>query len=268
MAIKLLCEGTSIRSASRLTGIHQYTIGKLLLRVGAHCQRILDDKLVNLELSEVELDEVWTFVSCKQKHVRPDDPMAHEKGSWFMFTALDPLSKMLVTHRIGRRDADTTRAFVDDLATRTRGRIQISSDAWAAYPSAVADSFNGRAAYGQVIKEYVGGGLDEEHRYSPPRVKSIRKQRCFGFPRMERVSTSLVERSNWTVRTFSRRFGRLCAGFSKRLPHLQAASALFICWYNFCWIHRSLGMTPAMAAGVTSELWDVDRLVPEWPIST
>lgn len=262
-AIGLLCEGTSIRSASRLTGIHQYTIGKLLLRVGAHCQSILDDLVRDLVIDNVELDEAWTFVACKQRMVREDDPMAHEKGSWFVFTAIDPLSKLFITHRIGRRDEPTTVEFVRDLASRLQCRTQISADGWPAYPQSVYDAFEGNVAFGQVIKEYVGAGLDEERRYAPPRVRTTHRRGLFGLPRTDRISTSMVERSNWTLRTFSRRYTRLCAGFSKRLPHLKAATAMFVCWYNFCWIHRSLGMTPAMAAGITSELWTVDRLIPK-----
>lgn len=260
--INLLCEGCSIRSASRLTGVHGYTIGQLLLRVGTHCQQILDDRIRDVEVDELQLDEVWTFVACKDKRVKPDDPMAHEKGSQFVYTALDPVTKLLLTHLVGRRNHENTVLFLADVASRVAGNVQITTDAFGAYPAAVRSAFNGRASYGQVIKTYVGGGLDDDHKYSPPRVTSIQRRGLWGTPRAERISTSLVERNNGTLRTFQRRFVRLCNGFSKRLPHLKASVALFMAWYNFCWIPRTSGLTPAQVAEITGGVWRVDRLVP------
>lgn len=260
--ISLLCEGCSIRSASRLTGVHGYTIGQLLLKVGTHCQQILDKRIQGVEADELQLDEVWTFVACKDKRVRPDDPMAHEKGSQYVYTALDPVTKLLVTHLVGRRNTENTMLFLADVASRIVGKVQITTDAFGAYPMAVRSAFNGRASYGMVIKTYAGGGFDEDHKYSPPRVTSIQRRGLWGYPRLTRISTSLVERNNGTLRTFQRRFVRLCNGFSKRLPHLKASVALFMVWYNFCWIPRTSGLTPAQMAMITGDIWKVDRLVP------
>ena len=260
MVISLLAEGCSIRAVSRITGVHQDTIGRLLLRVGDHCQQIHNRRMRNLECVAIQADELWCFVSKKQRRVRPDDPW--EYGDTYTFVAMDTHSKIIVSYLVGKRDEKHTQTFSDDLSERLTGRTQLSTDGFALYVDAVEASFNGRADYAMVVKAYEGRGLDEQHRYSPPRVVSTNRKWICGSPQLHLISTSHVERQNLTIRMQMRRFTRLTNGFSKKLANLRAAVSLHFCWYNFVRIHRSLGMTPAMAQRVTDRLWSIEELLP------
>lgn len=259
MVVNLLCEGSSIRSAERITGVHRDTIGRMLLRVGDHCDRLMAHHIRRVESDQLEVDEIWAFIAKKQKRVRPGDP--HEFGDAYTFIGLDAVSKLVVHHLVGKRDQGTAQAFMAELSRRIVGETQISVDGFQSYPAAIWDNFGNRAHAAAVVKQY-RSTIDGERRYSPASVVGCRRRWLQGFPKLGRMCTSHVERVNLTCRTFVRRLTRLTCAFSKRLPNLKAAVSMSFCWYNFVRIHRSLGMTPGMAAEVTSTIWTIDDLTP------
>ncbi len=198
-------------------------------------------------------------VGKKQRLCRPGES---DKGDHYTFVAFDQDSKLAIAHLVGKRDEGHTYEFMGDVAERVDGHTQITTDGWPVYPGAVMDTFNGRSSYGQLVKSYGGGSTDIQHRYSPPGLLSVRRVGLWGFPRSRYISTSHVERNNLTMRMQMRRFTRLTNAFSKKVEILRAAVALHFARYNFVRLHRSLGMTTAMAAGVVSEIWTIDRLIP------
>jgi IS1 family transposase len=256
--IAALVEGSSIRSVERMTGVHRDTITRLMIRVGGSCGEMMDATLRGLSCKHLQMDEIWCYVGKKQRHVLPEDDLSRV-GDFWTYVALDTDTKLVPAHRVGKRDRRNTRAFVNDLASRLEGRVQLSSDMLEAYVFAVEDSFGfGGVDYGRIVKHYeaepVGPG-----RYSPPHVTSTTIDAVLGSPRG--ACTSHVERQNLTMRMSMRRFTRLTNAFSKKVENLRAAVALHFAHYNFVRIHRSLRITPAMAAGVTSRVWDLGELV-------
>ncbi len=257
--VSMLCEGCSIRSVERITGVHRDTIMRLLVRVGEHCARILDEKLRGVHSTSIQADEIWAFVGKKQKQLRPGDPA--DFGDQFVFLAMDADSKVVLSHTVGKRNTATAIQLMRDLSSRVVGRVQLSTDGFNGYRIAVPHAFNGRADYMQVVKHYAAP-TDGKHRYSPPTVVSITRLWVQGFPRQDRISTSYVERQNLTIRMQLRRLTRLTNAFSKKLANLKAALNLHFAWYNFVRIHKTLRMTPAMAAGVVDTLWSIEDLIP------
>ena len=255
--IAALVEGNSVRSIERMADVHRDTILRLMVRVGGSCAEMMDASLRGLDLRHVQMDEIWAYVGKKQRHVQPeDDPKL--VGDFWTYVALDTDTKLVPSHLVGKRNRTNTRAFVDDLASRMAGRVQISSDMMEAYVFAVEDAFGDEVDYGRIVKSYeaepVGAG-----RYSPPHVIGTTRDVVLGDP--HGITTSHVERQNLTMRMSMRRFTRLTNGFSKKVENLRAAVALHFAYYNFCRIHRSLRITPAMAAGVTNRVWDLGELV-------
>lgn len=257
--INCLVEGISIRSTERLTETHRDTIMRLLVAVGRGCQELADRYIRNISCQYLQVDEIWTYIQKKQKHLTPkDDP--RRVGDIWTFVALDPNTKFVPAYRVGKRDLPTATAFMKDLSQRLSNRIQLSSDALQAYVEATEQAFGADVDYGQIVKFYeaepVGPG-----RYSPPKVVSAQREPISGAPEIERISTSLVERQNLTMRMSMRRFTRLTNAFSKKIENLQAAVALHFAHYNFVRVHSTIGVTPAMEAGVTSNLWSMGELV-------
>jgi len=259
-AISMLVEGSSIRSVERVTGIHRDTIMRLGLRVGQHCERFHDERVRGVQCQYAQCDEIWAYVGKKEKRVRPGD--AEEVGDAYTYVGMDQDSKLVISYLCGKRDEGHTHEFVRDLAQRIDGGVQISTDGWTVYPEAVREHFNGRAAYGQIVKSYGGTPTDGPHRYSPPRMSVVKRVGMWGMPRSRYISTSHVERQNLTMRMQMRRFTRLTNAFSKKLENLRAAVALHFAWYNFVRIHRALGTTPAMAAGLSGTLLTMENLLP------
>lgn len=257
--LSALIEGCSIRAASRMTGVHKTTIMRLLSETGDRCQRELDTRLRGLRCDAVECDELWTYIYKKQDRVtdrdRHDNP---EYGDAYAFIAFDPDSKAVIAHAVGKRDGETTELFIDDLRTRLESRVQLSTDGWAPYRDTIESAFGAGVDYSQIIKSYASEEAGPG-RYSPPKVSSVTITRIEG--NSKRVCTSYVERNNWTIRTALRRFTRLSNGFSRKLDNLRAAVALWLWYYNFCRIHGTTRVTPAMALGVTDRLWDLGELV-------
>lgn len=257
--INCLVEGNSIRSTERMTDTHRDTVMRLGVEVGTGCAKLMDERMRELPCKRVQVDEIWSYVGKKQRQVTPQDDGSRVGDQW-TFVALDPETKIVPAFRIGKRDLRTATAFMTDLSERLANRVQISSDALAAYEDATERAFGADVDYGQVVKLYeaepIGPG-----RYSPPRVVRAEKHIIAGAPDRAHISTSMIERQNLTMRMSMRRFTRLTNAFSKRLENLQAAVGLHFAHYNFVRLHSSLRMTPAMAAGIDVRLWSLEELV-------
>lgn len=219
----------------------------------------MNDKMRNLPCQLIQVDEIWSFVQKKQRHMTAmDDP--NRVGDQYTFVALDPETKLIPSYRVGKRDLKNAVAFLNDLSGRLKNRIQLPSDALAAYVDATEQAFGLDIDYGQIVKSYeaepVGPG-----RYSPPEVVSATRISIKGDPDVALISTSLVERQNLTMRMSMRRFTRLTNAFSKKLENLKAAVALHFAHYNFVRVHSTIRVTPAMEAGVTDRLWTIRDLL-------
>ena len=262
LAIQLLVEGTSIRTAERITGLHRDTIIRLLVLAGERCIAVMDTMMRDLRCKRIQSDEIWTFVAKKEKHVRVDDP--EEMGDAWVFVAIDPETKLVPAFTVGKRDRNTTHAFLRSIQERLaeEHRFQLSTDGFHFYRRGVEDVFAGQADFAQVVKLYGDVGQhDAAGRYSPaPIVETIIKIRD-GRPDPAHISTSHVERQNLTMRMAIRRFTRLTNAFSKKRDNLKAACALHFAYYNFCRIHQTLRCTPAMEAGIVQRIWTLRDLL-------
>lgn len=257
-AVHALCEGNSIRSIERMTGIHRDTIMRLGVRVGDACRSMMDDKLRDLNLTNVQVDEIWGFIGKKAVNAKPKDKKKGLGDVW-TFIAIDSETKLIPSHVVGQRDLYHATEFMEDLASRVKNRVQISSDGLNAYVSAVERGFGSNVDYGQIVKQYASA--ETQGRYSPPAVISSEKSSVVGSPIMELVSTSHIEKQNHTLRMHCRRLSRLTNAFSKKLENFKAAVALNFAYYNFVKVHGTVRCTPAMAAGVSSDIWKVSDLV-------
>ena len=259
MIIGALVEGSSIRSTERMTGVHRDTIMRLLVKAGGSCEKIMNAEMRNLSCKNIEVDEVWSYVGKKQRHVGLEDN-PNEVGDFYTFIALDADTKLVPVYKVGKRDIYTAQIFMRDLSSHLTNRIQLSSDKFKAYVEAVEVGFGGDVDYGQIVKSYeaepIGPG-----RYSPPKVVSTTKSTIVGYPDPSKISTSYVERQNLTVRMQMRRFTRLTNAFSKKLDNMKAAVALHFAHYNFVRVHGTLRITPAMTAGLTDHIWTLEELM-------
>jgi IS1 family transposase len=261
-AIAALLEGNSVRSIERMTGIHRDTICRLLVATGEHCAGLLDARLRNIRMRYVQADEIWCYVGKKDKHLRFDDPP--EFGNQWVFVAMDAETKLVPSFVVGKRTRESTYALLDDLRSRLVEdmRFQLTTDGWQHYERAVEDLFGGTVDFAQLIKIYGSSeSLPGNERYSPSQIIEVISRVRDGRPDPERICTSHIERQNLTMRMQMRRFTRLTNAFSKKLENLEAAVALHFAHYNFCRVHSSLRVTPAMAAEVTGEIWELDRLL-------
>lgn len=259
--VAALVEGNSIRSTVRMTGVAKNTIQKLLIELGAACSAYQDRVLRDLPCKRVQVDECWAFCYAKAKNVTPDiaakNPFAGDVWTW---AAIDADTKLIPSWIIGPRDGVTARIFVNDLAGRLADRIQLTSDGLKAYLGAVEHAFRGDVDYAQLVKIY-GETSEGQKRYSPAECVGCERHTVVGYPDSEHISTSFIERANLTMRMGMRRFTRLTNGFSKKIENHTAAVALHMMHYNFVRIHSTLRTTPAMAAGVTSKLWEIADIV-------
>jgi IS1 family transposase len=258
--LSALVEGNSIRSVSRMTGVDRNTITSLLLRTGDYCTDLMDGSMRNLHCGFIQADEIWCFVGKKDKRLRDGD--SPELGSQWVFVAMDEETKLVPVYTVGKRTEETTWYFINELAERVSARIQLTTDGFVFYNRHVEDAFGSEVDFAQLIKLYGQYGQhDTDAKYSPsPIVEVISKVRN-GDPDPEHICTSHVERQNLTMRMQMRRFTRLTNAFSKKLTNLKAACALHFAHYNFCRVHSSLRVTPAMAAGVTNEIWPLQSLI-------
>jgi len=262
MAISMLAEGSSIRSIERVTGVHRDTVMRLGVRVGNECARIHNRTMRNIASTRIEIDEIWGFIGKKRKQTRPWD-FQEGLGDIWTFIALDPVTKLIPAFHVGQRTMIHARFFLNDLASRLSGRIQLSSDALVAYRQTVEAAFESDVDYGQIVKTYAVTNLnrDAASRYSPAEVVKAEKTLICGLPDMTAVSTSHVEKQNHTLRMHCRRLTRLTNAFSKKWENFRAAVALNFTYYNFCKVHGAIRCTPAMEAGVEPSQWPVAELV-------
>jgi IS1 family transposase len=266
-ALHLLVEGTSLRSVTRLTGIHRTTVMKLMLRAGNCCREFLDQHMRNLDLQHLQCDEIWTFCLKKQAKLKAQEIGNDRIGDQYLFIALDEETKLVPSFLIGKRTAENAHMFMDDLAERINvpalldplPRPAISTDGFAAYPNAVDGAFGGAVNYGVIIKDY--SDSEQPGRYGPPEMVFAARQVISGNISKWDICTSHVERHNLSIRTFMRRFTRLALGFSKKLDNLAAATSLYLAHYNFCRPHGSLNGTPAMKAGIAGHPWTMEELL-------
>lgn len=259
LAVQLLLEGNSIRSTQRISGLDQNTITKALLLAGEKAERVMATQIVNVKVRDVEADEVWSFIGRKEKRVRPEDDQ--NLGDCYTFVAIERHSKLVLNIAMGKRDQATTDQFIEGVRHATaHSRFQITTDGFAPYRSAITTTLHDRCDFAQLIKVY-RSPQDGEKRYSPAEVASVEVVPVMGNPDPERICTSIVERSNLSLRMGLRRFTRLTNGFSKKWENHWAAICLWYAYYNFCRIHKSLRVTPAMEAGISDHVWDLAELI-------
>ena len=258
--LKCLCEGLSIRATVRMTGVAKNTIVKLLAEVAPVCNAFQDKTLRKLPCKKIQCDEIWSFVGAKAKNVPRAKAGKFGIGDVWTWTALCADTKLIVSWRVGDRDAGTAFDFTEDLAGRLANRVQLTTDGHRVYLSAVEAAFGSDVDYAMLVKLY-GAVRDTEATYSPAQVMSCRAVPITGNPDPAHISTSYVERSNLTMRMSMRRFARLTNAFSKKIENHVAALSLYFMYYNFCRVHQTLRVTPAMEAGVAYHIWEIDEIV-------
>ena len=259
--LHMMVEGSSMRSISRVVGVSINTVTKLLIEAGNACAEYHDKTVRNVKSERVQCDEIWSFVAAKQKNVKTMKAPVEGAGDVWTWTALDADSKMIVSYLVGGRDARYANAFMDDVASRLANRVQMTTDGHKAYLEAVEGAFGADVDYAQLVKMYGNAPESMKGRYSPADCTGIVKRDVEGEPDQDHVSTSYVERMNLNIRMGNRRFTRLTNAFSKRVDnHLNMLSLYFV-HYNFCRIHKSLKVSPAMAAGVSDTLKDIEWII-------
>jgi len=258
--LSMLCEGSSMRSISRVADVSINTVSKLLAEAGEACLAIHDEMVRNVPSQRVQADEIWSFCYSKQANVRTAKAAPAEAGDVWTWTAIDADSKLIVSYLCGSRESEYAIEFMDDLQSRLAGRIQLTTDGHGPYLEAVEGAFGGDVDFAQLVKLYAPA-VSGPGRYSPPHCKGARKMTREGRPDPAHISTSYVERSNLSLRMHNRRFTRLTNAFSKKLANHVHALALYFAFYNFCRIHKSLRVTPAMASGLTDRLWSMEDIV-------
>ena len=259
--LTLLCEGASMRSISRVCDVSINTVSKLLVDAGEACLALHDETVRNVKASRIQCDEIWSFCYAKEKNVAGAKAPANGAGDVWTWTALDADTKLIVAYYVGDRSGQSAIALMDDLRDRLANRVQLTTDGHKAYLEAVEGAFGGDVDYAQLVKLYGTSPESAKGRYSPAECIGARKERVEGNPDIKHVSTSHVERQNLTMRMSMRRFTRLTNAFSKKLDNHIYALALYFTFYNFIRIHKSLKVTPAMAAGITDRLWGFEDVL-------
>jgi IS1 family transposase len=258
--IAAFVEGNSVNSTCRLTGRSKHTVLKLLADMGEACQKFHDEKVRGLACKRVQCDELWAFCHSKQKNVSPEHEGQFGYGDVWTWTAMDSDTKLMISWLVGLRDAVYAVRFMRDVADRLINRIQLTTDGLRSYLIAVDYAFGDDIDYAQLVKIY-GPDRSTPTRYSPPQLTAVELNVRKGDPDERHISTSHIERSNLTVRMMSRRFTRLTNGFSKKVENMKHAVALTFTYYNFCRVHQTLRVTPAMEAKIADHVWEIEELV-------
>lgn len=252
--LNMLVEGSSMRSISRVVDVSINTVTKLLEDAGEACAKFHHDTVRNVTAERIQCDEIWSFLYAKEKNVKEAKSAPEGAGDVWTWTGIEADTKLIVSWLVGGRDAGYASEFMEDVAARLANRVQLTTDGHKAYLTAVEGAFGADVDYAQLVKLYGAAPDAFKGRYSPAECIGIKKTVVEGNPDMKYVSTSYVERQNLTMRMNMRRFTRLTNGFSKKLDNHMHALALYFVHYNFCRIHKTLRVTPAMAAGLTDEL--------------
>jgi IS1 family transposase len=258
--ISALVEGCSVRSTVRMTGVSKGAVLRLLVSVGAACADYQNRVIRNVSAKRVQVDEIWSFVGCKEKNVTEAKMAVGPCGDVWTFTAIEAQTKLVISWMVGRRDAGCATEFLRDVEGRLSNRIQLTTDGHKMYLVAVPDAFAEAVDYAQLVKVY-GNDPEGQKRYSPAQCLGTKRVDTIGTPDHEHISTSYVERQNLNMRMNMRRFTRLTNAFSKKIENHIAMIALFHMHYNFCRIHQTLRVTPAMEAGISSHVWPIEEIL-------
>ena len=256
--IAALVEGNSIRATCRMTDSSKGAVTKLLVELGEACAEYQDKALRNLTCKRIQCDEIWGFVGKKQKQVKETDGAG--VGDMWTWVAIDADTKLVPCWLVGKRDAGYAFQFISDLSEKLSNRVQLTTDGHKAYLTAVEDTFGTDVDYAMLVKLY-GSAPEGDTRYSPPECVYVRREVIIGSPDVAKISTSYIERQNLTMRMSMRRFTRLTNAFSKKVENLRHSVAIHFMHYNFCRIHKTLRVTPAMEAGVSSHVWSIGEIV-------
>lgn len=259
--LNLLLEGCSLRTVSRVTGVHKTTIMDMLLIAGDHCRELMRERIKGVAVRDVEADEIWAFVGMKKMTKLYKEVTDPKVGDAYTFVGIERNTKLILAWHLGDRDTPNTEAFTEKLNHATSGHFQLTTDGMAAYPDAISYSLGTRVDYAQLIKVYAHGDREGEQKYSPPEVVETVSKPLIGNPDPRRICTSIVERSNLSIRTSVRRLTRLTNAFSKKWENLHAMLSLYFAFYNFCRIHSSIRCTPAMESGITGHVWTLRELL-------
>lgn len=261
MCLRLLLEGNSIRSIHRITGLHQETILNLLVLAGDKCRQLMHSRIKGVAVKDVEADEIWGFCKMKKMTKLRKEVTDPQVGDAYTFVGIERNTKLVLAWHLGDRDVANTEAFTEKLDRATSGRFQLTTDGMNAYPAAVSYSLGTRVDFAQLIKVYGKNDVEGERKYSPPEVVDTVTNPLIGSPDPRRICTSIVERSNLSMRMSIRRLTRLTNAFSKKWENLHAALSLYFAYYNFCRIHSSIRCTPAMESGITNHVWTLRELL-------
>ncbi len=258
--LTLMLEGMSIRAIARFSGMHKTTILSILETAGRNCRKLWDPKIRGIRTQFVQADEIWSFVCCHQRRLPMNAPA--EWGDQYVWIALDSITKMVLGFHVGKREAVSANEFMRDLSERIDGRFQLTTDGLRWYVPAVEEHFAGRADYAMLIKLFSSHDITGPEWYgATSRVTGTIPSIKDGRPDPRYISTSHIERSNLTLRMALRRFTRLTNAHSRKLENLKHAITLYMAWYNFCRVHQTLRVTPAMEAGLADHVWSVNELI-------
>jgi len=261
LILTLMLEGNSIRSIERITGVEKKTITRVLLHAGEHCEQLMKQKINGVAVRDVEADEIWGFVGCKNRHKLRRGITDPHVGDAYTFVGIERNTKLILAWHLGERGMEDTEAFTEKLHEATNGHFQLTTDGYRPYEAAVSYSLGTRVDYAMLIKVYGNLDVEGERKYSPPEVVETVSKPLIGSPDPRRICTSIVERSNLSMRTSIRRLTRLTNAFSKKWEHLRAMLAVYFAFYNFCRIHSSIRCTPAMESGLTNKVWTLRDLL-------
>lgn len=260
LILKALVDGMGVNATCRLTGAAKHTVLKLLAEIGEACAKYHDEHVRNVKARRIQADEIWSFCYSKQKNVPDDFKGVFGYGDVWTWTAIDADSKLIVSYMLGLRDGGYAMEFMQDVKGRLANRVQLTTDGLKAYLEAVEDTFGGEIDYAQLIKVY-GPTAPGAARYSPPACIGCERNDIAGTPEFKHVSTSFVERQNLSMRMGMRRFTRLTNAHSKKVENHGHMIALYFMHYNYCKIHSTLRVTPAMEAGLSTHVWDIEELL-------
>jgi IS1 family transposase len=259
--LSMLCEGASIRSVSRLADVSINTVAKLLIDSGKFCATFHDDNVRGVSAKRIQCYEIWSFTYAKQKNVKTATDAPEWAGDTWTWTGIEADTKLIVSWLVGGRDGEYAMAFMDDLRSRLANRVQLTTDGHKAYLEAVEGASGGDVDYAVLHKVYGASPESMKGKYSPADCIGTQKHRIEGDPDLKHVSTSYIERNNLTMRMRNRRFTRLTNAFSKKFESHVHMVAIWTVWYNWVRIHKTLRVSPAVAANLTDTLWSWETIV-------
>ena len=258
--VSCLVEGNSLRATARMCDVAFNTVLKFIPEIGEACSEYQDKVFHNLKCKRIQCDEIWSFCYAKEKNVPQDKSSQFGYGDIWTWVALDADTKLVPSFCVGNRDAKTAKIFMDDLASRLANRVQLTTDGYKIYLQAVENAFGGDIDYAMLVKVYENSN-EQEKRYSPAKCTGAETKKISGNPDPKKISTSFVERQNLTMRMSIRRLTRLTNGFSKKVENHIHHLSLYYMYYNFCRVHKTLRVTPAMEAGITDHVWSLEEVI-------